>query len=266
MTVKWQVMNNYFKNIIRILFLPWRYSIELKNNYKGCDNDETLKWLKKTEFEVIQPNKEKLPISVIMPTIKSRNSFNRKFVFPMLVANNPAEIIIVDDEDINVQKKRNKGAALSTQKYLFFCDDDVIIPSNHLKVLYDCLEHNPEFVFAYTDYQAIVMNDNTHPNKTNFYHQAIEFDLEKLKVSNYIDTCSLVRKDFFPGFDHEIERFQDWDLWLTIALKGHKGKYVNNSGIIKYYLDEGITANSYKLEDKKRVVLEKHGIFPKKNI
>lgn len=201
----------------------------------------------------------KLPISVIMPTLKSRNCFTQDFVLPMIYANNPAEIIIVDDEEIGVQEKRNKGASKATQKYLFFCDDDTILPSNHLYILFTYLEERPDYAFAYTDYQAIVMDPLTHPKKNNYYHKALDFNLEVLKQRNYIDTSSLLKNEKFPGFDPTIKRLQDWDLWLTICLRGEKGLYVKETGIIKYYLDEGITSK-YDLNMAKQVIINKHCI------
>jgi len=43
----------------------------------------------------------------------------------------------------------------------------------------------------------------------------------------YIHTTSLIKKDYFPGFDENIKRFQDWDLWLTMLQSGHTGYFIN---------------------------------------
>ncbi|AYJ79300.1 hypothetical protein AN286_03805 [Aliarcobacter cryaerophilus ATCC 43158] len=219
-------------------------------------------WLKRDKEKILN-NKKAIPVSVVLVVIKSRLEFVNAFVLPSIEANNPAEIIIIDDEDLSNQEKRNKGARQATQKYLFICDDDVIMPANHLKILYKTLEYNQKYAFAYTDYQAIVMDPETHPIGKNYYHKSKEFSLEELIFKNYIDTCSLVKKEFFPYFDPDIKRFQDWDLWLTIALKGHQGIYVKETGIIKYYLDEGITSKKSSYIISQNIVLKKHNLSNK---
>ena len=218
----------------------------------------SFEWLQRDNDEEVNLEK-KLPISVVLVVLKSRLQFVKAFVLPSIKINNPAEIIIIDDEDLNNQEKRNKGASMATQKYLFICDDDVVMPANHLSILCKTLEDNPHYAFVYTDYQALVMNPDIHPKGGNYYEKSREFNLEFLKYNNYIDTCSLVRKGVFCGFDPSVKRFQDWDLWLTIALKGYRGKYIKNSGIIKFYLDEGITSKKSCIEDKK-IILKKHGL------
>ena len=75
-----------------------------------------------------------LPISVIVPLSKNRTDFFYRFVLPLIEANNPAEIII-NDNDEGAPKKRNDGFDKSTQQYLFFCDDDLLLPSDHLEKL-----------------------------------------------------------------------------------------------------------------------------------
>lgn len=217
-------------------------------------------WLSQGSQSRAQEEKSVLPVSVVLVVIKSRMLFVEAFVLPSIRANNPAEIIIIDDDSMTNQHKRNLGAERATQKYLFVCDDDVVMPAGHLASLVSALESHPECCFAYTDYQAIVMDPETHPKRKNYYHKASEFNLEKLKFHNYIDTCSLVRRESFPGFDPSIKRLQDWDLWLTIALKGGKGIYVKGSGIVKYYLDEGITSVNSSIEMHKSVLLNKHGL------
>jgi len=32
---------------------------------------------------------------------------------------------------------------------------------------------------------------------------------------------------WLPGFDEKLKRFQDWDLWLTMAEAGHHGVWLN---------------------------------------
>jgi hypothetical protein len=219
----------------------------------------SFKWFEVACDTLVNTN-EQLPVSVVLVVIKSRLEFVNAFVLPSIQANNPAEIIVVDDEDLTNQEKRNKGASLATQKYLFVCDDDVVMPSNHLALLCKALDKDDKVAFAYTDYQAVVMDPITHPKGANYYQKSKDFDLESLKFSNYIDTCSLVRKELFPGFDPDIKRFQDWDLWLTITLRGHEGVYVKETGIIKYYLDEGITSKKTSIEISKNIVLKKHGL------
>ena len=71
---------------------------------------------------------EGLPISVIVPLSKNRRSFFENFVLPLIEANNPVEIIVNDDEG-RAPKKRNDGFKKSTQPFLFFCDDDILLPA-----------------------------------------------------------------------------------------------------------------------------------------
>jgi hypothetical protein len=38
---------------------------------------------------------------------------------------------------------------------------------------------------------------------------------------------SLIRAETFPKWDESIERFQDWDIFLNMALQGYKGKWID---------------------------------------
>jgi hypothetical protein len=37
----------------------------------------------------------------------------------------------------------------------------------------------------------------------------------------------LIRRTDFSGFDESLTKFQDWDLWLTMAEQGKKGVWIN---------------------------------------
>jgi len=256
--------NSRFSDIINAIKNMLAKGIKTMFKRKQIKDNISFNWMKFQANSMNYSNNEdssldKIPVSVVLTTIKKRKEFVNSFVLPSIQANNPSEIIIIDDEELDIQNKRNKGAKLAKEEYIFFCDDDVIIPKNHLCTLYKSILKS-NFSFVYTDYQAIVLPESTHKFRENYYHQASEFDLEKLKKVNYIDTCSLVKKSIFCGFDPEIKRFQDWDLWLTLSLQGYKGLYVKETGIMKFYLDSGITSST-KLAKSKDIVLKKHNLL-----
>ena len=207
---------------------------------------------------------EGLPISVIVPLSKERRNFFDGWVFPLLEANQPMEIII-NDNDGFAPKKRNDGFVKSTQPFVFFCDDDILLPSYHLKNLYDELQKqlfrsDKKIGYTYSGYKGIVMYPNSHPMKGNFDIQTIPFNGNRLKQGNFISTMSLISREIFPGFDENLKRLQDYDLWLTLLNDGIEGKEVYNNEFFAYYLDEGITANSNSEKEALIAIINKHKI------
>lgn len=200
-----------------------------------------------------------LPISVIVPLSKNRKNFFENYVLPLIEANNPNEIIINDDEG-NAPKKRNDGYKESTQPFLFFCDDDILLPANYLELLYYALLKNKDAGFAYTGYVGIVLHPESHPMHGNFSIPSVQFNSESLKRGNYISTMSLVRRELFPMFDENLKRLQDWDVWLTITKNGGKGILVPNLSFFAFYLDDGITSNYNSELDAIMAIRKKHNL------
>lgn len=188
-----------------------------------------------------------LPISVIVPLSNNRKDFFYNYVLPLLEANNPNEIII-NDNNGSAPKKRNDGFKKSTQPYLFFCDDDILLPKDHLEKLYKKLisenNKNNNIKYAYSGYKGIVLHPESHPMKGNFEIKTEEFNSERLKRGNFISTMSLISRDIFPLFDENLKRFQDYDLWLNLLNKEYIGTEVFNNEFMAFYLDKGIT-NTY---------------------
>lgn len=198
-----------------------------------------------------------LPVSVIVPLSKHRRNFFENMVLPLLEANNVNEIIINDDEG-SAPKKRNDGFKKSTQPFVFFCDDDILLPADYIESLYNALIKKQNAAFSYTGYHGIVLHPHTHPMRGNFQIPNIEFNIQALKQGNYISTMSLLRREVFPMFDESIKRLQDWDMWLTIVESGGKGVLVQNQTFYAYYLDEGITSNENSEIDAYLSVRNKH--------
>ena len=203
-----------------------------------------------------------LPVSFVVPLSPKRRDFFENFVLPLLEANKPAEII-VNDNTGGAPKKRNDGFEKSTQPYVFFCDDDILLRKDTLQNLYTLLQKNPDKAYAYTGYHGIVMHPQTHPMRGNFKIPSLPFDGERLKKGNYISTMALVRRECLPTpkpFDENLKRLQDWDVWLTMFENGHEGILLPDDKNMyhAYYLDEGITSNGNNETENLMVVLKKH--------
>jgi glycosyltransferase involved in cell wall biosynthesis len=206
-----------------------------------------------------------LPISIIIPHGRSgaRDKFFNNMVFPLIEANEPIEIIINSDLG-KAPKKRNDGFKKSTQPFVFFCDNDVLLPKNYLKTLHETLLKNPDCGFAYTGYHGIVLDTAVnHPLTHNFRIPTVPFNPIILKNGNYISTMSLVRRECLPQpnpFDENLKRLQDWDFYLTMVNNGIKGISVPDIEYFAYYIDEGITSNKNNEYEAYMAVVNKHNL------
>ena len=182
-------------------------------------------------------NDEKSGIDIIIPIYNQSRKIGPCLESIFAQTYNTFRIIVVDDGSVDSLKQyldpyrdkltyiyqkhcgasmaRNRGAADANSKYLLFCDADIILRPYCLEKMIRALENNPEASYAYSDF---VFGFKT-------FH-LFDFDEEKLKKLPYIHTTSLMRKQSFCGFDPNIRRFQDWDLWLTLLEKGHKGIWI----------------------------------------
>lgn len=110
---------------------------------------------------------------------------------------------------------RNKGFAESSGDFAIFWDADTIARPDMLEKMLSALANNPQASYAYSDFQF---------GWKKFTGR--EFNADELRKNNFIDVTSLIRRADFCGFDTNIKRFQDWDLWLTMQEKNKTGVYV----------------------------------------
>lgn len=109
-------------------------------------------------------------------------------------------------------KARNYGFSQSKGDYVLFCDADIIMKPDMLEKMNYTLDNHPQAVYVYSSF---VWGWKLF--------RLWEFDPERLKTMPYIHTTALIKRDYFPGFDENLKKFQDWDLWLTILEKGQIG-------------------------------------------
>lgn len=111
---------------------------------------------------------------------------------------------------------RNVGGSLTVSPYVLFLDADAELDPRALETFLQALEDHPEAEYAYANFRW-----------GNRLFKSRTFDPDFLKQANYIHTSSLIRRAAFPGFDQSLKKFQDWDLWLTMAKQGKPGVWVD---------------------------------------
>lgn len=175
-------------------------------------------------------------ISIIIPLYNKKKTIGKTLRSIFNQTYHDIEVILVDDgstdkgledvkefEDVRIlqQKQmganiaRNRGAQEARGDYLFFCDADIELKKDALNKMKKALDDNPSASYAYCGFKLGWKKFKSR-----------KFDAEELKKRNYISTMSLIRREDFPGFDEDLKKFQDWDLWLTMLKNNKKGTWV----------------------------------------
>lgn len=159
---------------------------------------------------------------------------------------------------------RNKGFKKSKGELVIFCDADVIMRPNMLEKMHRALKDHPEASYAYSAFKF-----------GNKIFKSFAFDEERLKFMPYIHSSSLIRREHFPekGWDENLKRLQDWDLWLSMLEAGYKGFWIE--GILFKVIKGGTMSSwlpkiTYKLcpflpsvrkyNYAKAIILKKHNL------
>jgi len=123
--------------------------------------------------------------------------------------------LVIHQENQGPQAARNRGFFNSKGKYVIFLDADIMMKPDMLEKMLNVLKENLDRSYVYS------------AHKFGFKTFKLwKFNAEKLREMPYIHTSSLIRREHFPGFDENIKRLQDWDLWLTMLEKGHTGIWI----------------------------------------
>ncbi len=113
---------------------------------------------------------------------------------------------------------RNRGFVMAKGEFVLFLDHDATLERDALECFLRTLQESPEADVAYSAHR---FGGKLFPSRA--------FDPVALQQGNYIHTTSLVRREAFPGFDPSLKKFQDWDVWLTMAKQGSKKVWIKRS-------------------------------------
>ncbi len=149
-------------------------------------------------------------------TRKSLQNFSCMFI------DNSSQFTVIEQENRGAQAARNRGWEECRMqnvecRMILFCDADIVLRADCLEKMVRTLEQNPEVSYAYSSFRFGWKKFKLWP-----------FDAARLKQMPYIHTTSLIRAEHFPetGWDENVKRLQDWDLWLTMLEDWHTGVWV----------------------------------------
>lgn len=124
-------------------------------------------------------------------------------------------IRVIDQENCGSNPARNRGAREARGIQFLFLDADIVMHQDCLRRMWNALEKHSDVSYVYVSFQY---------GKKFFW--LWPFDEKRLRNMPYIPTSSLMRAKDFPGFDENVKRLQDWDLWLTMLEKGRRGMWI----------------------------------------
>ena len=199
-----------------------------------------------------------IKVAVVIPTCNRRALLEKALFSVFNQTVHPNEVIVVDDnstdgidssvfsgapESINCVLLKNKinrggnycrntGVETSTADVICFLDDDDSFNPRKIESVRDAAIANPSMDVFY------------HPAKVSFPNEGVGFItkpkraqsqndfLRQLLVMNIVGGTPMVsvRRDALlqsGGFDEDLGRFQDYELWLRLAITGKKFHLIN---------------------------------------
>lgn len=124
-------------------------------------------------------------------------------------------LTVINQKNQGAAVARNAGAGITNGEFIIFVDADAVLESTMLEKMLAAMITDPSISFVYSSFKFGPKIFTLWP-----------FDAQKLRQQPYIHTTTLIRKQHFPGFDKNLKRFQDWDLWLTMVDRGYRGWYI----------------------------------------
>ena len=134
---------------------------------------------------------------------------------------NAPHIHYVRQENQGLPAARNTGLRYAQGEFVSYLDSDDLFLPDKLKLLMEAFEVRPDLGFVAG--QAIPINETDQP-LGKMYDSPVPQPLEELLLGNPLHVGSvLVRRawqDRAGEFDTSLRSYEDWDMWLRLALLG----------------------------------------------
>ena len=216
-------------------------------------------------------------ISIIIPVYNHAKELELALDFIKKQTYKNIEIIVEEDKfHEGSPKMRNIGLDKARGEYVIFWDADVVAKPEMLEKLYSALQNDSISSYSYCNYYLLTLNLGW----IKIFKQILagDYNKERLRQNNYIHSTSLIRKSDAIRWDQNLKRFQDWDLWLSMAEDGKCGVWVNeylfkiiSKGSISSWLPKfaykkpwrylsGIKCKVDDYERAKEIIIKKHSL------
>jgi glycosyltransferase involved in cell wall biosynthesis len=214
-------------------------------------------------------------VSVIVPCY-NHGKFLDEAVESFISSSNgvSAEIIIIDDGSTDegtiikieelaqkgynvhrqknggVDKARNTGISLAKGKYILPLDADNKLRTPYFQKAVKIMELDDDVGVVYGDALYFGQKSGVWKNKP--------FSLQRLLLTNFIDTCALIRKNLLAevgGYKYAYG-YEDWDLWLRICKTKSKFYYLEEICFEYRYLQGSMMDEVLQNKTKSNIALE----------
>lgn len=135
----------------------------------------------------------------------------------VLAALEAAGYFVVHQENQGLAAARNRGIELATGSYILPLDSDNRLLPGFPEAAMRVLDEDPRVGVVYGDRRELGLRSGAV--------QVPEFDLDTLLTGNFIDACTVIRKQTWSdcgGFDGAMpsQGWEDWELWISVAERG----------------------------------------------
>ena len=132
-----------------------------------------------------------------------------------------SHIKIFYQENSGPSSARNLGIEKSIGEYILPLDADDTIHPEYIQSCVNILKNNKKISPVYCD--------TVHLGQFKGVEKRPEWTFDRLKQGPFIVNCSMFHKQAFYDagkYDTELIGWEDYDLWLRMALNGYEGKRI----------------------------------------
>ena len=152
---------------------------------------------------------------------------------------------------------RKAGLEIAKGEYIFFSDADAILSDTKcLEKLYLLASYPKDWAFSYSDFHILY----EMPDKSFNWgrHMSGYWDEDRMQKSNYISMMCLWRRGEIPDIDITINKFQEWDMFLSVVDKQQRGLYISEKLFTVYLRKDGMSNKNGELW--KELIRLKHNL------
>lgn len=123
-----------------------------------------------------------------------------------------------NDTHLGAAASRNIGFKHARGEFTFFCDADVVLEPHCFARHICALRQNIDCMWSYSNFKVGGRTEK-------FQH----FSDKAMYDHNLCSTMSMVRTFAMPYFHEDLQRFQDWDMFLSLMKRGYKGVWIDET-------------------------------------